>query len=302
MDNYKIFIFLFPIFLISCALENNLTPLIRDDLRTSSAYSAYGIRPINLKIQSKCAQAPSVKIRNIEKNTHFYTVIKNQYYIVPSELMDVASTYLKEAYGKCRIEDDDNSEKIINISMINAEASFTIWGAKGATIEISAAIPEIGYSESYFAEDWTGKGQGAAFAYVIHDALWQIIKDLNVQDYILCREDVNYLKAKHDKAKTLAKIKNVTLKSVGDKIKVIAGTYGQNCGVSRGNKTEHLAKECNEKTKCEYVVNTFTIGDPYFGCAKNYIAEWQCGSDPAVKKSTIPAEAGWSSTVILTCE
>jgi len=89
MDNYKIFIFLFPIFLISCALENNLTPLIRDDLRTSSAYSAYGIRPINLKIQSKCAQAPSVKIRNIEKNTHFYTVIKNQYYIVPSELMCV---------------------------------------------------------------------------------------------------------------------------------------------------------------------------------------------------------------------
>ncbi len=289
---------------ISCAVNKDVTPLITDNLHTTSPYFAYGTKPINLKIQSKCAQAPRVRIRNIENRMENYTILKspNQtFYIIPSELMNVAANYLKEAYRKCRVEDDDNHDKFLDISLKMAYASHSMW-SRGATIEINVSIPEIGYEEFYHAEDWTGKDHGAAFAYVMHDVLWQIINDPNVQDYILCREDINYLKVKNDKIKNIAEAKKNVVKSSSGKIKVVAGTYGQNCGVSKGNKTEHLASECNGKTKCEYVVNTFVIGDPYFGCAKNYIAEWNCGADQNLHTSMIPPEAGWSSTITLSCE
>jgi hypothetical protein len=63
-------------------------------------------------------------------------------------------------------------------------------------------------------------------------------------------------------------------------IKVISATYGENCRVPHGNVTDHLAEACNGKMLCEYVIDHRVIGDPAPDCRKNYIAEWQCGSDP----------------------
>ena len=87
----------------------------------------------------------------------------------------------------------------------------------------------------------------------------------------------------------------------GSGIKVVAGTYGGNCRQPRGNKTEHLAKACNGRSQCVYTVDHKVIGDPAYGCVKNYVAEWQCGSSPAVLRAEAPGEAGYGSKVTLSC-
>ena len=65
----------------------------------------------------------------------------------------------------------------------------------------------------------------------------------------------------------------------GSQIKVIAGSFGRNCGAPYGNVTDHLAKICDGTARCDYVIDARVIGDPAFGCRKDYIAEWQCGRD-----------------------
>jgi hypothetical protein len=83
-------------------------------------------------------------------------------------------------------------------------------------------------------------------------------------------------------------------------IQVIAGSYGINCGASHGNKTQHLASQCNGKDQCNYTVDYRVIGDPAVGCGKEYIAEWRCGSGPTKSKKA-SAEAGFGSVIVLTC-
>jgi hypothetical protein len=83
----------------------------------------------------------------------------------------------------------------------------------------------------------------------------------------------------------------------GDRIKVIAATYGGNCGASFGNVTNHLAETCDGYGTCEYVINSRVIGDPAPGCAKDYYAEWQCGNDP--EKGVIRADREATGTRIM---
>ena len=84
-------------------------------------------------------------------------------------------------------------------------------------------------------------------------------------------------------------------------IAVVAGTYGKNCGASYGNKTEHLAGACNNRTQCDYVIDYRVIGDPVPGCSKDYVAEWRCGNDAAVRRTSAPPEAGFNKQITLTC-
>ena len=76
-------------------------------------------------------------------------------------------------------------------------------------------------------------------------------------------------------------------------IKIESATYGANCGVAKGNVTAHIAKQCDGKTKCRYVVNHKIIGDPAYGCAKTYIVRYRCGNNPRVFDRALSAEAGW---------
>ena len=87
----------------------------------------------------------------------------------------------------------------------------------------------------------------------------------------------------------------------GKLIHVVSGTYGANCGVAEGNKTEPLASECNAKKSCVYTINHTVIGDPKYGCAKNYIAKWTCGYDTEVFTATVDPEAGRGGMVRLYC-
>ncbi len=84
-------------------------------------------------------------------------------------------------------------------------------------------------------------------------------------------------------------------------IVVVAGTYGKNCGASYGNKTDHLAQACNNKSNCVYTISYVTIGDPAVGCGKDYVAEWRCGGDERVHRTSVPPEAGFNKQITLSC-
>ncbi len=84
-------------------------------------------------------------------------------------------------------------------------------------------------------------------------------------------------------------------------IRVIAATYGENCGAPYGNVTDHLAEICNGRERCEYFINLAVIGDPAPGCMKAYFAEWQCGHDPHRGVIRVPAEAGINTRIELGC-
>lgn len=85
------------------------------------------------------------------------------------------------------------------------------------------------------------------------------------------------------------------------KITVVAGSYGMNCRAQYGNKTDHIARQCNGKSSCDYKINYQTIGDPAVGCGKEYIAEWHCG-DGEIKSVKAGAEAGFGSIIKLRCQ
>ena len=63
----------------------------------------------------------------------------------------------------------------------------------------------------------------------------------------------------------------------GGDIKVIAATYGSNCGAPYGNVTNHLAEICDGRVTCEYIIDFRVLGDPAPNCPKDYYAEWECG-------------------------
>lgn len=90
--------------------------------------------------------------------------------------------------------------------------------------------------------------------------------------------------------------------SVENGIRVLGATYGANCGAVRGNATDHLAKACDGKGECHYVLDVGKLGDPASGCAKNFIVEFECL--PAHRRAieTVAAEAGLGSHLHLSCQ
>ena len=85
-------------------------------------------------------------------------------------------------------------------------------------------------------------------------------------------------------------------------IQVVQATYGGNCKAPQGNVTTHLQQSCAGKQSCSYSVDYKVLGDPVFACAKDYVAEWRCGVDAAVRKATAEPEAGYGKVVELRCD
>jgi hypothetical protein len=84
----------------------------------------------------------------------------------------------------------------------------------------------------------------------------------------------------------------------GGGIRVIAGTYGGNCGAPFGNVTNHLAEVCDGKAICEYIIDFRVLGDPTPGCLKDYSAEWECGNDRERMGTSVGAG---STRIVLRC-
>lgn len=84
------------------------------------------------------------------------------------------------------------------------------------------------------------------------------------------------------------------------RIKVIAASYGRNCGAPYGNVTTHLAAACDGKALCEYIIDVKALGDPAGGCSKDFYVEWQCGGNPEKNSLNVNPEAT-GTKIILRC-
>jgi len=93
-------------------------------------------------------------------------------------------------------------------------------------------------------------------------------------------------------------------------IHVVDATYGLACKdfvspsgrpnlVKIGNVTAALTSTCdNAKTTCLFAVDAVQIGDPANGCAKDFIANWRCGSDQKVHQFYLTPEASGRSALL----
>lgn len=100
----------------------------------------------------------------------------------------------------------------------------------------------------------------------------------------------------------------------GSIITVVSATYGWNCRtytpkngtantVHKGNATTWIKRLCDGRNSCRYSIDFKTIGDPVYGCVKDYIVEWRCSGNPAIKTNRVtpPPDAGLGRIAILTC-
>ena len=99
-----------------------------------------------------------------------------------------------------------------------------------------------------------------------------------------------------DKTGASGKLEN--LKST---IKVISGSYGNNCGAKPGNATAHVARICDGQALCEYKIDPAALEDPAPNCAKNFTAEWKCGAGATVYAVSVPAGAARGEPLRLAC-
>jgi hypothetical protein len=61
-------------------------------------------------------------------------------------------------------------------------------------------------------------------------------------------------------------------------IDVISATYGERCGVSRGDATWSVAGQCDHRQNCPYTISEGTLGDPAHGCDKDFDVDYACGT------------------------
>jgi len=86
-------------------------------------------------------------------------------------------------------------------------------------------------------------------------------------------------------------------------IKIEEATYGANCGknVKTGNATVAVAKSCDGRLSCNYLVSVEELGDPAQGCGKDFSVRFTCSQQQPVRTSYVKGEAN-RSTVRVNCE
>lgn len=84
-------------------------------------------------------------------------------------------------------------------------------------------------------------------------------------------------------------------------LKIVSGTYGKSCNAKAGNATQSLAKACDGKFSCDYLPEPVEIEGAPAGCARDFAAEWKCGTGSAIYSATFPANAGKNDRLHLEC-
>ncbi|MBX3186538.1 MAG: hypothetical protein KF819_05970 [Labilithrix sp.] len=77
-------------------------------------------------------------------------------------------------------------------------------------------------------------------------------------------------------------------------IRLKSASYGGNCGVnptSFSKPLSDLSAACNDKQECTYTVDTRKLGDPKYGCAKDFVATYTCADFPREYTVAATAEA-----------
>ncbi|MBI3571558.1 MAG: hypothetical protein HY082_10750 [Gammaproteobacteria bacterium] len=84
-------------------------------------------------------------------------------------------------------------------------------------------------------------------------------------------------------------------------IRVISGTYGNNCGAKPGNATAQMSRACDGQTLCEYKIDPAALENPAPNCAKNFMVEWKCGAAETVYAVSVPAGVVRDEPLRLAC-
>lgn len=177
--------------IITLALSSctyHLTKGVNSLLQPPSLYESFQTKPKNLSFQSKCRELPTVNLVNVETRDENYPVnIFSNWYINPRELTGYMVDYMKVAFDRSKVKFDDNSTKVIQVSLKNVKVKAGV-GTVGGHIQIKLDIPEIQYTETFEAEERTPKSAYHVIAYAIHVLTWNVINDPVIQEYILCKE------------------------------------------------------------------------------------------------------------------
>ena len=171
-----------------CALH--ITKNISDRLKPDELYKAYNVSPVDLSLQSKCRNSPTVKIVNAEVRIDDYETMSNPPFfgvINPKSMMDSVVVYLGNGFEQSRVKVDEQSHKVLQIKMIDLKSIAGIWSF-GSYFKAEIVIPETGFTKFYETRDNAMNGYTAS-AYSIHAVSRQIIDDPAIQDYILCKTE-----------------------------------------------------------------------------------------------------------------
>lgn len=84
-------------------------------------------------------------------------------------------------------------------------------------------------------------------------------------------------------------------------IKVVSGTWGRNCNGKAGNASALVAKACDGRGSCDYMIDTSTLEDPAPNCEKDFAVEWKCGSGNAVYSAALSGLTGKNDKLRLSC-
>lgn len=84
-------------------------------------------------------------------------------------------------------------------------------------------------------------------------------------------------------------------------VRVLEATYGRACGAPHGNFTRAAAATCDERGRCDLVVDN-RHGDPTPNCPKDVSVEWRCGDDEVVYRATHEPVVNEGYTVVLGCD
>jgi hypothetical protein len=94
---------------------------------------------------------------------------------------------------------------------------------------------------------------------------------------------------------------NEKMENAKSTIRVVTGTYGSNCGAKSGNATTQVARACDGQAVCQYKIDTATLEDTAPACAKDFTAEWKCGTAATIYAVTMPAGAMPGEQLRLVC-
>lgn len=59
-------------------------------------------------------------------------------------------------------------------------------------------------------------------------------------------------------------------------MRIESATYGGNCRAQYGNATWAVRQRCDGSVNCQFTVNVNELGDPAYGCAKDFRIEYRC--------------------------
>ncbi|TKC78959.1 hypothetical protein FAZ69_31460 [Trinickia terrae] len=83
-------------------------------------------------------------------------------------------------------------------------------------------------------------------------------------------------------------------------IRIVSGTYGGNCGAPQSNATRDLARRCDGRMTCRYVVDQPPAVPLQAACKADFQAAWKCNHTERHVAALSP-EATPGSTLVLSC-